>query len=400
MAILAECPICHTKQATKHKTCKVCGENLDKAKGSKRVKYWISYRMPDGKQRREALAGFKDVDPTSIEDAKAAEAKRKVQKREKHIFDIKPEARMTFQELTAWYVGLEKVKATKSFWRTRIGLNNFNALCGHMVVGQVKPVDLENYQARRKAKGASNGTVDKELTMVQTMINKAFDNDMVGGDSLKVFKRVKNLLKRGANARDRILSREEFHELMTHLPLHSKAIVATGFYTGMRRGEILALTWDKVDLKHRVIKLQAEDTKDNEPRLVPILDELAGFLESLPRAIHNNHVFLFKGKPVRDIRTALKDGCKKAGIPYGQKEKNGFVFHDLRHSFNTHMRKAGVPESVIMKMTGHSTRQMFDRYNTVDMEDARQAVSQLRGYFENVDQESKNLKADAYERLC
>jgi len=128
-------------------------------------------------------------------------------------------------------------------------------------------------------------------------------------------------------------------------------------------------------------------------RLGPNLDELAGFLESLPRAIHNNHVFLFKGKPVRDIRTALKDGCKKAGIPYGQKEKNGFVFHDLRHSFNIHMRKAGVPESVIMKMTGHSTRQMFDRYNTVDMEDARQAVDQLRGYFENVDQMlTKNQK--------
>jgi hypothetical protein len=59
------------------------------------------------------------------------------------------------------------------------------------------------------------------------------------------------------------------------------------------------------------------------------------------------------------------------------------------------MRKAGVPESVIMKITGHSTRQMFDRYNTIDMEDGRKAVDQLRGYLKNVDQtltKTRNLE--------
>jgi integrase len=64
----------------------------------------------------------------------------------------------------------------------------------------------------------------------------------------------------------------------------------------------------------------------------------------------------------------------------------GFVFHDLRHTFNTYMRKSGVPESVIMEITGHSTREMFDRYNTVDEEDTRKAVDQMTGYLQNVDQ--------------
>ena len=50
------------------------------------------------------------------------------------------------------------------------------------------------------------------------------------------------------------------------------------------------------------------------------------------------------------------------------------------------MRKAGVAESVIMEITGHSTREMFDRYNTVDEEDTRKAVDQLQGFFESVDQ--------------
>jgi hypothetical protein len=45
------------------------------------------------------------------------------------------------------------------------------------------------------------------------------------------------------------------------------------------------------------------------------------------------------------------------------------------------MRKAGVPESVIMEITGHSTRTMFDRYNTIDLDDKRKAVLQLQELF-------------------
>ncbi len=158
----------------------------------------------------------------------------------------------------------------------------------------------------------------------------------------------------------------------------------------MRRGEILCLTWNKVDLKGRVIQLEAEDTKDNEPRDIPICDELYEILRAHPtrlqEAIGDNYVFQYKGKPVKDIRTALRTACHKAGIPYGRFIKDGFVFHDLRHSFNTYMRKSGVPESVIMKITGHSTREMFDRYNTVDADDARQAINKMQSYFTNVDQ--------------
>jgi hypothetical protein len=54
MAILGECPICRKKQRIKNKVCK-CGENLDKAKRSNRIKFYISYRLPGGKQRMEVV---------------------------------------------------------------------------------------------------------------------------------------------------------------------------------------------------------------------------------------------------------------------------------------------------------------------------------------------------------
>ena len=50
------------------------------------------------------------------------------------------------------------------------------------------------------------------------------------------------------------------------------------------------------------------------------------------------------------------------------------------------MRKAGFQESVIMEITGHSTREMFDRYNTIDQEDTRKAMNSLESYFAKVDQ--------------
>ncbi len=213
----------------------------------------------------------------------------------------------------------------------------------------------------------------------------------LGGDTLKTFKVVKKLLKRNSNARDRILYPGEFDRLMEHSKNHLRGIVATGYYTGMREGEILNLTWNKVDLKNRVINLEPADTKDKEARKIPICKELYGILTKevgghIRNASDDGYVFLYRRKSVKNINKTLKTACGDAGILYGRFAKGGFVFHDLRHTFNTYMRKAGVAESVIMEITGHSTREMFDRYNTIDEEDTRKAVDQLEAFLANVDQ--------------
>lgn len=191
------------------------------------------------------------------------------------------------------------------------------------------------------------------------MIIKAFDNGIVSGDTLRVFRKVKKLLKPRSNARDRVLSSGEFKSLIEFLPPHTRAIVFMGYFTGMRKSEILNLTWDKVDLKNRRIQLEAEDTKDGEARTVILGESLLKILNAIPRAIHDNHVFLYKGKPIKDVRTALKRACEKAGIAYGRAIKGGFTFHDTRHTFNTNQRKSGAVPSVTMKLTGHSSWDMY-----------------------------------------
>jgi integrase len=74
------------------------------------------------------------------------------------------------------------------------------------------------------------------------MINKAFEDDMLNGDCLRPFKKIKKLLKKNANARDMIFTREQYEKLLASLPAHQGPIVATAYWTGMRKGEILNLT--------------------------------------------------------------------------------------------------------------------------------------------------------------
>ncbi len=149
----------------------------------------------------------------------------------------------------------------------------------------------------------------------------------------------------------------------------------------MREGEIVNLTWKKLSLKERVIKLSPEDTKDKEARQIPISEELYEILNRLPRGIQEDYpIFTYKGKPVKDIRGSLVRACKGAGISYGRFKEEGFIFHDLRRTFVTDMRRAGISESVIMEITGHSRGKVFDRYNRVSIEDIKEAVEKLNHY--------------------
>jgi hypothetical protein len=147
MAILAECPTCHNKQATRNKKCS-CGEDQVRARRSQRVRYWIQYRLPGGKQRKEAVS-------FSIEEARDADGKRRGEKRESRIFEMLPEAKMTFKELTNWYLELPAVKKLKSRERVQGCLANFNEVLGSRVVNTIKPEDLEAYERRGPRTGES-----------------------------------------------------------------------------------------------------------------------------------------------------------------------------------------------------------------------------------------------------
>lgn len=222
-------------------------------------------------------------------------------------------------------------------------------------------------QCQRKKNNYMPASVNRVVAVMKRIFNLAMREELVERNPcFKVSMLPEN------NKRDRVLTQEEFERLTAFLPQHAARIVTMGYYTGMRAGEILGLTWDKVNLKEGFIELEPEDTKTSEPRTIyldPLLKDMFAELAKV-RHISHNFVFTFKGKSIKNIRKSFKRACEKAGI-------EDFWFHDLRHTFNTNMRKAGVDRSVIMKITGHTTHAMFERYNTVDKDDAQEAIKRL-----------------------
>lgn len=373
MAVLSECPICHRKQSAKNKVCK-CGEDLDKAKRSKKVEFWIDYRVPGGRQIRQHIGN-------SIEEARDADGKRRSQKRENRIFDMLPEATMTFKELAGWYLSLDKVKSLASYRTVKIYLDKFNKTFGDWIVGKIEPTALEEHQVKRKGEGNKPKTIDDELNYAKTMVIKAFKSNKVGGDVLKTFQSVKRILKQGSNRRDRTLTVREFETILENSPQHLRGILSMGYWTGMRKGEILNLTWDKVDMQNRMINLSAEDTKEGRSKTIPIGEGPYKELAGLPRGIHSRVVFLYNGRPILNrFETAIKSACAKAGIKWGREEDGGFIFHDLRHTFITDMRRAGVDRNVTMAITGHAIKDMNQRYDVVEGWEKTRAIKGLEAY--------------------
>ena len=337
------------------------------------------------------MVKFEDLDPYSISDAKDALSMRMVQKRERpELFKTQLEGDMTFNQLTEWFLPFERDRAVAGeisedyLYRKKINLNTFNAEFGDMVVNAIQSQDLNRYKAIRKTSGKSDSYIDQELGSAKSMINTAFYNRKVGGDTIRIFKSCKKLLKKGANSRDIVLTYPEYKNLYAAVPEHLKTIVATAFWTGMRRGEILKLTWDKVDLVNRMIRLRAADTKERKAKNVPISKTLRTILMQVPSRGDNGPVFRYKEKAVLDIRVGFQKGCKDAGIPYGRKVENGFTFHDLRHTAKTIARKAGVDKNVRSVIFGHSNPNDMDlRYDTVDEEDMIDAIDKIETFLKS-----------------
>ena len=76
------------------------------------------------------------------------------------------------------------------------------------------------------------------------------------------------------------------------------------------------------------------------------------------RRLDTKRVFLYEGKSIGDIKTGFKAACRRAGVTENHQE-NGFTFHDLRHRAATNMRRAGIPTSVVMKIMGWKSIEMY-----------------------------------------
>lgn len=332
---------------------------------------------PWRKTAQEEYVGF------SVEEARDAEGKRRGQKREGRIFDMLPGSNMTFEELAKWYLNLASVQRLSRYDRVVSCLANFNKVFGNRNVNGLRPEDLEEYQALREKKGVRPATIDMELSRAQSMVTKAFDNDKVDGKPVKAFRRIKPLLRRGSNARDRLLGFDEYLKLTDEAGPNLKAILKVSMNTGMRRGEMVGLRWSHIDREKGFIRLPAEVTKERKPKMIPINHHVEKALDSVPRALHHDFVFTFRGNAISgDLRTSLRAACKTAGISYGMYTDGGFRLHDLRTTVKTNMLRAGVDKVYRDAILGHSLQGMDVYYLKPTEEDLKRAMDRYTSWLD------------------
>jgi integrase len=337
--------------------------------------YWIDYYL-NGHRKRERIGPDKRLAETVLK-------KRKVEIAEGKFLDRQRPVTTTFDELADAYFTYVVYQQRKRSWpRDRASIRALTTYFGGKRLAEITPALIEQYRAwrregiSRRGRPLTPASVNREMACLKRMFTVAIKGLLVleGGVS-RENPAAPVSLEREHNERDRVLSDAEFQALMNAAPSHLKPILLTAYHTGMRKSEILNLIWDRIDLKAGIVRLRPEDTKTREGRTIPLTKELSEMLRNATIYLDESGqrvpwVFTYAGKRILSVRRAFETACREAGL-------NDVVFHDLRHTFVTNMRRAGVDYFRIMAVTGHKTMTVFKRYNTIDEADLKQAMIQM-----------------------
>ena len=213
-------------------------------------------------------------------------------------------------------------------------------------------------------------TVNRELEVLRSMFNVAcregwlLKNPFTSGPPL--------IQKSHEKKRERILTVEEEERLLatcTDRKAHLRPIIICALDTGMRRGEIITLTWGDIDFVQRLINIKAYHTKTEQERTLAVSDRLYDELLALYEASTKQPEELVFGI-ANNVKRSFGSARKTAGI-------EGIRFHDLRHTFATRLIESGLSGEVVSKLLGHNNLLTTTRYINPNAQTARLAVIAL-----------------------
>jgi|TARA_B100002003_G_C14056809_1_gene508876 integrase len=306
--------------------------------------WWIRYTGCDGKMR------FETTKSTSF---KVAE-KLLIQKKNDVMEGRNPDKRIknyAFRELAMHYS--DWATRQKSFKSKEGFIRQLVLEFGNCPLKKISTMYIEKWQTERLIVNKP-ATVNRLLATLKHMFTKALEWEMVTEETAQKIRRVR--LLREDNKRLKFLTVEECQRLIGCCTPHLKPIVVVALQTGMRKGEILNLMWEQVDLRHGLILLDTT-TKNGERREIPINKTLREMFNKMPHSIESIFVFtdLKTGEPYKEVKKGFKTALKKAGI-------NNFRFHDLRHTFASHLVMAGIDLVTVKELLGHKSLSMTLRY--------------------------------------
>ena len=319
--------------------------------------WYIDYRVA-GRRKRENAGPSKRL-------ADAVLRKREIEIAENRFLDIKKNEKIRFEDFAEEFLKLHSKpnKKLSSFERDKTLLKNLCSFFSGRYLFSITSKMAEEYKVAR-SKIVSPATVNREVACLKCMFNKAIEWGKVEENPAKKVK-----LFRENNQRLCFLEEEEIKKLLDNCSGHLKSIVAVALNTGMRRAEILNLKWHDVDFQRKIIYLL--ETKNNQRREIPMNHIAEDVLIGVCKHPSSPYIFCNKdGKPFYNVRKSFFTALKKAGII-------NFRFHDLRHTFASHLVMAGVDLNTVRELMGHKSLEMTLRYSHLSPDHKRRAVEVL-----------------------
>jgi integrase len=294
-------------------------------------------------------------------------------------------AMVRYEELRKDLVTYYQTRGTRDLPEVTGRLTHLDAFFRGVRAEQITAARITEYIAQRQAAGAQNSTVNREVSVLLRMLRLGVQHDKVA--RVPIIEKPKE-----APPREGFVEHEAFEAIRAHLPVDLQAAVLLAFTLGWRmQSDVLGLQVRQVDLRAGELRLDVGQDKNERGRVIVLTDQLRPVLAAqiervvaLERQLGRVIPWLFPhlgvkgrhtrraliGTAIRDFRKAWRSALKAAGY-------TGLLRHDLRRSGVRNMVRAGVTEGVAMKISGHRTRSVFERYNITSARDLAEAAQKM-----------------------
>ena len=269
------------------------------------------------------------------------------------------------------------IRAYEMGWRMRV-----KPVLGPKRLSDVTRNDAQDLVDRLVAEGWSASTVVVTLASLRVIYKRA----LVRGE-IAVNPVVGLQMPAVRGGRNRFATPSECAELLDALPARDRPVWATAMYAGLRRGELMALRIDDIDLERSVIHvrrgwdtLEGEITpKSGRERTVPVNRTLRGYLEPHLAALPWSEGLVFG---VNDRSTFNGTPLMKRAARYWEAtELHRITLHECRHTFASMMIAAGVNAKALSTYMGHATISItLDRYGHLMPGNEDEAAELLEDY--------------------
>ncbi len=256
--------------------------------------------------------------------------------------------------------------------RYRLIFKSFLPFVRGAYLNETTPETVDRYKTKR-LREISPVSVNIELRMLKSAFNVAKRWKLLEQNPF-----VEVPMARVPEQAPLSLSREDFQRLLACIRENwLKELVVFAVNTGMRRGEILNLRWQDVDLTRRTLTIQTREnfrTKHGKRRVVPVNDVAYNVLASRHGKSPSEYVFTLNDKPIYDgwVTHLFKRYVRVANLTNPKVR-----FHSLRHTFATNLLRAGESIHIVQRILGHSSVMVTEGYSGIAGSELHEAVNKI-----------------------